>query len=249
MASLLQKIQTLLSANVHALVDSALEANSLKVMDEYIRQAERNLDALEDSAATVGGTVKTLRRKYEEFAAAAEKLDRDIDTLLMRGKTDLAKAAQAELNQKQQLAQEYYEQWQAQEQEYRRMLDAKLRLEAKLTTIRQEREHLKALMELIEAKALTTRTIKGLDDLVGMGDEDVRRLGEQIRARLDREEARLEMATTSVSDQIDQVIGLSEIEMQLEERRQRLGLSEAAADDSAEESAASAAGNESAEDQ
>ena len=227
MASLLQKIQTLLSANVHALVDSALEANSVKVMDEYIRQAERNLEALEDSAATVGGTVKTLRRKYEEFAAAAEKLDRDIDTLLVRGKTDLAKAAQAELNQKQQLAQEYYEQWQAQEQEYRRMLDAKLRLEAKLTTIRQEREHLKALMELIEAKEITTRTIKGLDDLVGMGDEDVRRLGEQIRARLDREEARLEMATTSVSDQIDEVIGLSEIEMQLEERRQRLGLSDA----------------------
>ncbi len=226
MASLLQKIQTLLSANVHALVDSALEANSVKVMDEYIRQAERNLEALEDSAATVGGTVKTLRRKYEEFAAAAEKLDRDIDTLLVRGKTDLAKAAQAELNQKQELAQEYYEQWQAQEQEYRRMLDAKVRLEAKLATIRQEREHLRALMELIEAKAITTRTIKGLDDLVGMGDEDVRRLGEQIRARLDREEARLEMATTSVRDQIDEVIGLSEIEMQLEERRQRLGLSD-----------------------
>ncbi len=245
MASLLQKIQTLLSANIHALVDSALEANSVKVMDEYIRQAERNLEALDDSAATVGGTVKTLRRKYEEFAAAAEKLDRDIDTLLVRGKTDLAKAAQAELNQKQQLAQEYYEQWQSQEQEYRRMLDAKLRLEAKLTTIRQEREHLQALMELIEAKAITTRTIKGLDDLVGMGDEDVRQLGEQIRARLDREEARLEMATTSVSDQIDQVIGTSEIEMQLEERRQRLGLSDAEVSGTEEESA-SAASSESA---
>lgn len=125
MASLLQKINTLISANIHGLVDSALEANSVKVMDEYIRQAERNLDALEDSAATVGGTVKTLKRKYEEFASAAEKLDRDIDTLLMRGKSDLATAAQAEMNQKQQLAQEYYEQWQSQEQEYRRMLDAK----------------------------------------------------------------------------------------------------------------------------
>ena len=224
MASLLQKINTLISANMHALVDSALEANSVKVMDEYIRQAERNLDALEDAAATVGGTVKTLRRKYEEFAAAAEKLDRDIDTLLVRGKTDLASAAQAELNQKQQLAQEYYEQWQGQEGEYRRMLDAKLKLEAKLTTIRQEREHLKALMELVEAKEMTTRAVKSLDDLAWMGDDDVRRLGEQIRARLDREEARLEMASTSVHDQIDEAIGMSEIELQLEERRQRLGL-------------------------
>ncbi|GAB4417860.1 MAG: hypothetical protein KatS3mg051_0912 [Anaerolineae bacterium] len=224
MASLLQKINTLISANVHALVDSALEANSVKVMDEYIRQAERNLDALEDQAATVGGTVKTLKRKYEEFAAAAEKLDRDIDTLLLRGKTDLATAAQAELNQKQALAQEYYEQWQAQEREYRRMLDAKLKLEAKLTTIKQEREHLKALLELVEAKEMTTKAIRSLDDLAGIGDEDVARLGEQIRARLDREEARLEMASSTMKEQIDEAIGMSEIEMQLEERRQRLGL-------------------------
>jgi len=45
----------------------------------------------------------------------------------------------------------------------------------------------------------------------------------------------LEMATTNVSEQIDEVIGISEIEMQLEERRQRLGLSgaEAASDESA----------------
>ncbi len=225
MASLLQKINTLISANVHGLVDQALEANSLKVMDEYIRQAERNLDALDDAAATIGGTVKTLKRKYEEFAASAEKLDRDIDTLLLRAKADLAQAAQAELNQKQQLAQEYYEQWQSQEQEYRRMLDAKLKLESKLVTIRQEREHLKSLMELVEAKELTTRTIKSLDDLAGVGDEDVQRLGDQIRARLDREEARLEMATGSIRDQIDEAIGISEIELQLEERRQRLGLS------------------------
>ena len=96
MASLLEKINTLINANLHSVVDRALEANSVKVMDEYIRQAERNLEALEDSAATVGGTVRTLKRKYEEFAAAAEKLDRDIDTLILRGKDELAAAAQTE---------------------------------------------------------------------------------------------------------------------------------------------------------
>lgn len=242
MASLLQKINTLISANIHGLVDQALEANSVKVMDEYIRQAERNLDAVEDAAATIGGTVKTLKRKYEEFAAAAEKLDRDIDTLLVRGKTDLAQAAQAELNQKQQLAQEYYEQWQSQEQEYRRMLDAKLKLESKLTTIRQEREHLKSLLELVEAKELTTRTVKSLDDLAGVGDEDVQRLGDQIRARLDREEARLEMATGSIRDQIDEAIGTTEIEIQLEERRQRLGLSSPDAPATSDESSETISG-------
>jgi phage shock protein A len=224
MASLVEKVQTLISANLHSIVDRALEQNSVAVMDEYIRQAEKNLEALEDSAATVGGTVKTLKRKYEEFAAAAEKLDRDIDTLIMKGKNDLAGAAQAELNTKQQLAQEYYEQWQEQDKQYQSMLDMRLKLEGRLTAIRQEREHLRSLIELTEAKKVTTKTIKSLDNLATMGDKEISSLADQIRGRLDTEDARLDMATRNISEQIDDVVKSGEIERQLEERKKRLGM-------------------------
>ena len=63
------------------------------------------------------------------------------------------------------------------------MLDAKLKLEAKLTTIKQEREHLKALMELVEA--MTDHAHHRAWTIRRAGDEDVQRLGDQIRARLD----------------------------------------------------------------
>ncbi len=222
MPSLFEKIQTLISANLHGLVDRALEANSVKVLDEYIRQVESNLVALEESAATVGGTVKTLKRKYEEFAGAAEKLDRDIDTLIINGKDDLAAAAQADLNTKQQLAQEYYEQWQDQEKQYQTMLDMRLNLESRLTAVRQEREHLRALIELAEAKKVTTKTIKSLDGLAKVGDAEITSLSEQIRARLDKEDARLEMATRNISGEIEEAVRGGEIEAQLEERRRRL---------------------------
>jgi len=222
MASLFEKINTLISANLHGIVDRALEANSVKVMDEYIRQVERNLEALEDSAATVGGTVRTLKRKYEEFAGAAEKLDRDIDTLILKGKDDLAAAAQAELNTKQELAQEYYEQWQAQEKQYQTMLDMRLKLETRLTTIKQEREKLRALIELAETKKVMTKTVKSLDDIAKTGDLEVDSLAEQIRQRIDREDARLELATRNVSEEIDAAVGMNEVDLQLEERRRRL---------------------------
>lgn len=222
MPSLFEKINTLVSANLHALVDRALQENSVAVMDEYIRQAEKNLDALEDSAATIGGTVKTLKRKYEEFAAAAEKLDRDIDTLILKGKDDLAGAAQAELNTKQQLSQEYYEQWQQQEKQYNAMLDMRMKLEGRLTAIKQEREQLRALIELTEAKKQTTKTIKSLDQLSNVGDEQISSLADSIRGRLDAEDARLDMATRSVQDQIDEAVRSGEIDRQLEERRRRL---------------------------
>jgi phage shock protein A len=224
MPSLLEKINTLVSANLHALVDRALQTNSVQVMDEYIRQVEKNLEALEDSTVTVGGTVKTLKRKYEEFANAAEKLDRDIDTLVVNGKDDLAAAAQADLNTKQQLAQEYYDQWHDQEGQYQKMLDMRLKLESKLTAIKQEREHLRALIELAAAKKVTTKTIKSLDDLASTGDAEITGLTEQIRNRLDQEDARLEMATTNLSDQIEEAVRGGDIDRQLDERKIRLGL-------------------------
>ena len=222
MPSLFQKINTLISANLHGMIDRALEGNSIQVMDEYIRDVERNLEALEDSAATVGGTVKTLKRKYEEFANHAEKLDRDIDTLIMKGKEDLAAQAQAELNTKQELAQDYYEQWQSQQKQYQQMLDMRIKLEGRLTTIKQERERLRALLELMESKKQLAKTIKSIDKVAMVDDAEISNLAEQIRQKIDTEDARAEIASARLQSNIDEAVGGNQIEMQLEERKRRL---------------------------
>ena len=222
--SILDKIGTLVSANLHSMVDKALESNSVQVMDEYVRQAERNLDQLEESIVTLGGSVKTLKRKYDEYSADAERLDHNIDTLVGQGKDDLARAAQQQMNAKQQQAQEYYEQWQSQQTEYGKMLDANLKLEAKLVSTKQEREHLKALMELAATKKIATKTIKSLADVSGSGDDEIRKMADSIRARLDREDAQLEFASTSLSNQVDDAMANSAVDAQLEERRKRLGM-------------------------
>ncbi|HEY4723566.1 MAG TPA: PspA/IM30 family protein [Anaerolineae bacterium] len=224
MASLLDKVRTLISANLHSMVDSALKANSVAVMDEYIRQAENNLDALEDAAATVGGEVKTLKRKADEYAALVTKLDKDIDALLQQGREDLATAAQSKFNSTQKLAEQYKEQYARQQAEYQNLLDAKLKLEAKLTTTKQEREELLALLDLAKSKELTVKTMKSLDDIVGSGDADIARMGESIRARLDKASAKSEMMASRLDDQMDQVLGKSELDSQLAERKKRLGM-------------------------
>lgn len=222
--NIFEKINILISANLHSMVDKALESNSLKVMDEYVRRAENNLDELETQIVTVGGSVRTLKRKYEETSSAAEKLDRDIDTMLTQNKTDLAARMQSDLNAKQQQAQTYYEQWQGQESEYKKMLDAKLKLEGKLNATRDERNHLAELLKLAEAKRMTTKTIKSLKDIQGAGDDDIRRIGDAIRARLDREDAQLEVSSIRLQEQVDDAVESTQVDVQLEERRRRLGL-------------------------
>jgi phage shock protein A len=227
MATLLDKAQTLISANLHGILDKALQANSLAVLDEYIRQAQDNLDDLEDAAATVGGQVKTLKRKAEEYEKRAQELDRNIDMLLRRGKEDLAIAAQRKLNNVQEMAGEYQEQWETQRKEYQALLDARLKLEAKLTEIRQEREQLQALLELAKAKEMTTRSLRSLDDLAGVGDADIARIADGIRARLDKASAQTEIRASRLDEEMDRLLETDEIQMQLEARKKRLGLGRA----------------------
>jgi phage shock protein A len=226
MASLLSKVQTLISANLHSLVDNALKANSVAVLDEYIRQAEDNLDDLQDALVTVRGQVKTLKRKYDMFQAEADQLDADIDRLLKLGKEDLAVAAQSQYNSKAALAQEYKAQYEKQQVEADKLGDARLKLEAKMTTIKQEREHMLALLELAKSKEIAAKTIRSLDDLQGIGDSDIARVGDQIRARLDRADAEMEVQSTSLESQMDDVLGKAGLEDQLAERKRRLGLGE-----------------------
>jgi phage shock protein A len=224
MASLLKKIQTLISANLHAMVDSALKANSLAVFDQYIREVEDNLENLEDAVATVGGELKALRRKKGDADQRAAELDRNIDIFLREGKEDLALAAQSKLNSVSRLIQNYEEMLQRQEGEFQSLKDARLKLEAKLTTVKQEREELQVLLDLARSKELTARSIKSLDDLMGSGDDDISRVAEGIRLRLDKASARTEMMAGSLDAQMDQVLERSTLEAQLAERKARLGL-------------------------
>ena len=224
MASLLEKVQTLVSANLHWMVDQALKQNSIAVINQYIREVEDNLEDLENAVATVGGQVKTLRRQHDEAQAKGAELDRNIDLFLQEGREDLAMAAQSKLNSTQRLVNTYSTQLEQMQHEYQNLMDARLKLEAKLTTIKQEKEELQALLDLAKSKEITARTIKSLDDLAGVGDTDVARIAESIRSRLDRASAESEMRAAALDKQMDDVLERHELDAQLAARKARLGL-------------------------
>ena len=227
MASLLEKVGILISANLHYMVNQALQANSLAVVDEYIRRVEDNLEALEDAAATVGGEAKTLRRKQKEFDAKAEELDRNIDIFLGEGKEQLAMAAQSRYNTMKQLADQYQEQASAQEAEFQKLLDARLKLEAKLTQVKQERINLEAMLQLAKSKEATHEAISSIGDVsteaVGMDD-----IKGDIQRRLDKAEAQSEIDAGKLDKQMSEVLETNELEQQLAARRARLGMASTA---------------------
>ena len=222
MATLLEKVSTLVSANLHALVDQALKANSLAVIDQYIRQVEDQLEALADAAATVKAEIQSIRRNADEHQQKANKLDQAIDAFLGAGNETSAAAAQSQLNSTLRLVETYKTQVTTQEEEYQKLLDAKVKLEARLNTMKQQRTELQALLELAKSKELVTKTVKSLDDLMGTGDSDVNRIAQSIYARLDKANAASEVRSANLDEQIDRMLERDAIQQQLEERKQRL---------------------------
>ena len=224
MASLLEKVNVLIRANLHALIDKALQTNSLAVIDQHIRDVENSLEALEDAAATVGGQVKTLERKLDEYKKQIDEIDRNIDIFLTQGKEDLARAAQAKLNSVRGLCETYTSQLEYQQLEYKTLLDARLKLRAKLTIIQQQREEIAALLDLAKAKEITGEAVTSLNNLADMGDADVARMAKAIRKRLDQASARAELAAQNLDAQMEEALVRDELDAQLEERKRRLGI-------------------------
>lgn len=224
MASLLEKVSTLISANLHYMVDQALKTNSVAVIDQYIRQVESNLEDLEEAASAVGGEVKSIKRRLDDHEQKIAEMDRAVDAFLMEGNEAAAVAVQSRYNSTKRLVETYTEQLTRQESEFKKLLDAKVKLEARLQTMKQEREELQALLELAKSKEVTVKAMKSLDDLMGSGDADIKRIANSIHERLDRASTASEMRAASLDEQMDQVLERSTLDAQLLERKKRLGL-------------------------
>lgn len=224
MATLLEKVSTLIKANLHSLVDAALQSNNIAVIDQYIRQVENNLRELEDAAATVGGEVKGIKRRLVDQEQRQAEIDRAINAFLTEGNEAAAVAAQSQLNSIERLLATYQEQVDRQESEFKSLLDAKVKLEARLATMKQEREHLQALLELAKSKEVTAKAMTSLEDLAGAGDSDVKRIAEGIYQRLDRASVATEMRAKNLDEMMDDVLERGAINAQLAERKKKLGL-------------------------
>jgi len=128
------------------------------------------------------------------FQAEADQLDADIDRLLNWAKRTLPLPPSRSTSSKAALAQEYKAQYEKQQVEANKLSGCPAQLEAKMTTIKQEREHMLALLELAKARQIAAKTIRSLDDLQGIGACPTSRAwATKSRARLDRADAEMEV--------------------------------------------------------
>lgn len=224
MASLLSKLRTLFKAKLHDAADKALQKSDLAVYDEYIRQAERELEAFKQTIAPMYAQVKTSRRRREALADKAARLDLLVDEFLKQGQRTEAMVTQKQFSSTMEMIRTYDASLARQISALERLDDVKVKLDGRLAIAKQEREELGFLLQLAKSKEISTKAMKSLDSLMGVGDTEVAQAAENIRRRLDHADAAWEVQTSSLDQQLDDAMQSLEVEAELAARMERLGI-------------------------
>jgi phage shock protein A len=224
MASLFQKLRTLVRATLHEMADQAIQKSDLAVYDDYIRQAERELEQFRQTITPMIAQVKTTRRRREILADKAAELDLMVDHYLKNNQRTEAMVSQKRLLSTMELIQNYDGSLARQVAAAEKLDDVRVKLEGRLAIAKQEREELAFLLELAKAKELSAKAMRSLDSLMGSGDIEVSRAAENIRKRLDHADAAWEVQAGSLDNQLSDAMHSLEVEAELAARMERLGI-------------------------
>ena len=224
MASLFQKLRTLVKASLHEMADQAIQKSDLAIYDDYIRQAERELAEFKRTITPMIAQIGTSKRRRENLADEAARLDIYVDEFLKQGKQTEAMVTQKKLLSTLELIKNYDGSLERQVSAAEKLDDVRVKLEGRLAIAKQEREELSFLLQLAKAKELSTRAMKSLDSLMGQGDQDVSRAAENIRRRLDHADAAWEIQSSSLDNQLDDAMQSLDVEAELAARMERLGI-------------------------
>ena len=224
MASLFQKLRTLFKATLHEMADQALQKSDLAVYDDYIRQAERELAEFVSTIAPMLAHVKTTKRRRDVLANKAAELDYLVDEYLKQNKRTQAMVTQKQLSSTLELIRTYDGSLERQVSAAEMLQDVRVKLEGRLAIAKQEREELGFLMQLAQAKETSTQAMRSLDSLMGQGDSVVARAAENMRRRLDHDDAAWEVQSSSLDNQLDDAMTSLEVEAELAKRMERLGI-------------------------
>jgi phage shock protein A len=227
MASLLEKIQTLVSADLNRLLDRGISSTNEEAMyQHHIRELQSLQEQLGSQLVSLRAELTQMRKRSDEQQALVAKQDAEVDQLLQAGLQEDALAAQDRLNANRLAAATAAERVERLEAEYAQMEEAKKALDVRIQTLVANEPAVRSMMGLARAKQLTAAARESLDDLEGSGDPDAERVVGAIRTRLAEAEAQLEQLEQRglARGETPEVLKRKELEAQLEARKARLGL-------------------------
>lgn len=227
--SILDRVGLLLSANINDLLDRALNANKPAVFDEQINLLQGSLEKITVALGESIGRQRTLEREIGEIRQQLTTMDREIDRLLeledqeanaarKASITTLATTRQANFNTTQEVLDLKEEQFQEAGEQIGNLRDAKIKLEARIDTLRAQKGRLLALISERKAAEAQGRALSDADIRSRFSPEALIR---EEREAVERARGIVAARSISVEEQLDDLLGNDALQQQLEERRAR----------------------------
>ncbi len=226
---ILGKAKLLLTANLHDLLDRALNANKPAVFDEQINVLQGSLEKITICLGESIGREKTLTREISELKDELAKADSDIDRLLeMEQKesdqvrratiTALATNRQAKLNSFDQVLDLKSDQLVEAKNQTVQLEDAKIKLAARIEMLRAQKSRLMALIGERKAAEAQGKALSTVDILSRFSPEALVR---EEQEAVERARGIVVARSTTVEHQLDDLLGNEALQQQLEDRRSR----------------------------
>lgn len=227
--SILDKVRLLLTANVHDLLDWALNANKPAVFDEQINQLQGSLEKITVCLGESIGREKTLTREMDELKEQLATMDSEIDRLLEREEKEtdqvrrasmaaLATNRQANYNSVQQIQELKEDQLAEVQAQTAQLQDAKIKLSARIDMLRAQKARLMALISERKAAEAQGKALSTADLLSRFSPESLIR--EEMEA-VERARGIVAARQSTVEQQLDDLLGNDQLQQQLDERRAR----------------------------
>jgi len=227
--SVLGRVRLLLTANIQDLLSKALNANKPAVFDEQINILQGSLEKITVALGESIGREKTLTREMAEIKEQLEEMDSEIDKLLQIEEKEgdegrratisaLATNRQANYNSFSQILELKEEQIAEVQGQVGQLQDAKIKLAARIDTLRAQKSRLMALISERKAAEAQGKALSNADILSRFSPDQLIR-DEQEAA--ERARGIVAARSSTVEQQLDDLLDSEILRQQLEERRAR----------------------------
>ena len=231
---ILSKVKLLLTANIQDLVNKALNANKPAVFDEQINVLQGSLEKITVALGESIGREKTLTREIDEIQDQLATMDSEIDRLLAleARETDSARLAsikalainrQANYNSVSQVLELKQDQLEEVREQTAQLQDARIKLAARIDMLRAQKTRLLALISERKAAEAQGKALAAADVLSRFSPEQLIR---EEQEAVERARGIVAARSSTVEQQLDDLLENDVLLRQLAERRARLALPE-----------------------
>jgi len=221
MASILKRIQTLVSANINAMLDAAEDPE--KMVNEYLRQMQDELYEAKTTVAAAMADEDKINRLWASNQALAEEWQKKAEVALQAGKEDLAKQALMRRRAYHELSETYQGQFETQSRQVEELQDALAKLEAKIAEARSRKEIIIAKKHQAETQEAIVRTVRTIGDS-SRALEGLAGLEERVDDRLAKAKAMAELEGQSLETRLTDVELETAAEADLLELKKKMGI-------------------------